>query len=135
MLATKKNFEDIKERLEELYAKVDCLISDNEDVFLIKTNISSANSVGAEMERLALKETNKERKKFLEDALKQYHVFRSAFKERVSVYLSGTISKNFRSPKLSGICIILIFQPLRIRLDQKDQTIIQFLHNIESTRS
>ena len=51
----------ILERLDDLYAKVDCLIVDNEDVFLIKANISSANSVCAEMERLALKETNEER--------------------------------------------------------------------------
>ena len=45
------------------------------------------------MECLALKETNEERKKFLESALKQHHVFRSAFEERVSVYLTGMMSK------------------------------------------
>ena len=67
MSATGKTFEDLEERLEELYAKVDCLIAYNEDVFLIKANISSVNSVCAEMERLALKETNEKRKtnKFL----------------------------------------------------------------------
>ena len=68
MSATGKTFDNLEERLEELYAKVDCLIADNEDIFLIKANISSANSVCAEMERLALKETNKERKKFVENA-------------------------------------------------------------------
>ena len=31
MSATGKTFEDLEERLEELYAKVDCLIADNED--------------------------------------------------------------------------------------------------------
>ena len=55
MSAKGKTFEDLEKRLEELYAKVDCLIADNEDVFLIKANISSANSVFAEMGRLALK--------------------------------------------------------------------------------
>ena len=44
------------------------------------------------MECLALKETNEERKKFLESALK-HHAFRSAFEERVSVYLTGMMSK------------------------------------------
>ena len=61
MSAKGKTFEDLEEHLGELYAKVDCLIADNEDVFLIKANISSANSVCAEIERLALKETNEER--------------------------------------------------------------------------
>ena len=55
MSAPKKTFE---ERFEELYAKVDYLIADNEDVCLIKANILSANSVWAKMKRLALKETN-----------------------------------------------------------------------------
>ena len=62
MSATGKTFEDLEELLEELYAKVDCLIAYNEDVFLIKANISSVNSVCAEMKRLALKETNEKRK-------------------------------------------------------------------------
>ena len=93
MSATGKTFEDLEEHFEELYAKVDCLIADNEDVFLIKANISSANSVCAEMENLALKETNEERKKFLENALKQHHAYRSAFEERASVYLSGKMSE------------------------------------------
>ena len=85
MSATGKTFEDLEERLEEMYAKVDCLIADNEGV--------PANSVCAEMERLALKETIEERKKFLENALKQHHAFRSAFEERVSVYLSDKVSE------------------------------------------
>ena len=93
MSATGKTFEDLEERLEELYAKVECLIADNEDVFLINANISSANSVCAEMERLALKETNEERKKFLKNALNQHYAFRSAFDEQVSVYLSGKMSE------------------------------------------
>ena len=62
MSATEKTFEDLEERLEELYAKVDCLIVDNEEIFLIKANISSANNVCAEMECLALKELNEEMK-------------------------------------------------------------------------
>ena len=40
-----KTFEDLEKRLEELYAKAYCLMVDNEDVFLIKANILSANSV------------------------------------------------------------------------------------------
>ena len=79
----------IEEHLEELYAKVDCSIADNEDIFLIKANISSANSVCAKMERLALKETNEKRKKFLENTLKQHHTYRSAS----SVYLLGKMSE------------------------------------------
>ena len=64
MSATGKTFEDLEERLEELYAKVNCLIADNEDVFLIKAYILSSISVCAEMERLALKETNEERRSY-----------------------------------------------------------------------
>ena len=93
MSATGKTFEDPEERFEKLYAKVDCLIADNEDVFLIKVNISSANSVCCEMECLALKETNEERKKFLEDALKQHYIFKPAFKDRTFVYHSRKISE------------------------------------------
>ena len=62
MSATRKTFEDLEELFEELYAKVDCLTANNEDVFLIiKAKILSANNVCTEMERLALKETNEER--------------------------------------------------------------------------
>ena len=93
MSAKGKTFEDLEERLEELYAKVDCLTDDNEDLCLIKANISSANSFCAKLKLLALKETNEERKKFLEDALKQHQAFRSAFEERDSIYLTGEISK------------------------------------------
>ena len=94
MSATGKTFEDFEEHLEELYAKVYCLISDNEDLCLIKGNISSADTVYAEMKCLALKETNEEKKKFLESAIKQHHTFRSAFEEQISVYLSGKMSEN-----------------------------------------
>ena len=83
MSATGKTFEDLEEHLEELYAKVDCSIADNEDIFSIKANISSANSVCAKMEHLALKETNEKRKKFLENTLKQHHAYRSVFEEQV----------------------------------------------------
>ena len=44
MSITGKTFEDFEERLEELYAKVNCLIADNKDVFLIKANIFSVNT-------------------------------------------------------------------------------------------
>ena len=54
MSATGKTFEDLKKRLEERYAEFDCLVADNEDVFLIKANMSTDNSVCAEMELLAL---------------------------------------------------------------------------------
>ena len=88
MSATRTTFKDLEEHLEELNAEVDCLIADNEDVFLIKANTSLANSVCAKMDSLALKDTNEERKKFLENSSKQHQLFRSAFEERVSVLSS-----------------------------------------------
>ena len=102
MSAKGKTFEDLEKRLKKLYTKVNCLIADNEDVFLIKANILSANSVCAKMEHLALKETNEEIKKFLENTLKQHYAFRSAFDKRVSVYYSGK-TKPLKEKEVSNI--------------------------------
>ena len=88
-----KKFEDLEERLEELYAKIDCLMADNMEVSLIKAKIASANSVCAEMERIALHEVEEERRKFLLGSVKQHHVYRASFDERVSTYLTGKMSK------------------------------------------
>ena len=57
-------FKDLEEHLEDLYAKIDYLIANNEDVL-------SANNVWSERDGFAFKETNKEQKKSLKNALKQ----------------------------------------------------------------
>ena len=64
-----KGFEEAKERLEELYAKCDCLMADNAESSLITATIPLMNNVFAEMERLVIRE-NFENSKELQTPLK-----------------------------------------------------------------
>ena len=65
MSISSKGFEEAEERLEELYAKCNCLMADNADSSLIKATISLMNNVFADMERLIIKESSEDSKHLL----------------------------------------------------------------------
>ena len=77
-------FEEAEERLEELYAKCDCLMADNAESSLIKATISLMNNVFAEMERLVIRENSEDSKELLQTHLKKHYEFRCKFDERIA---------------------------------------------------
>ena len=71
MSISSKGFEEAEERLEELYAKCDCLV-DNAESSLIKATISLMNNVFPEMERLVIREISEDSKQLLQIRLKKH---------------------------------------------------------------
>ena len=92
MSISSKGFE-AEERLEELYAKCDCLMADNAASSLIKATISLMNNVFADMERLAIRESSDDRKQLLQIHLKKHDEFRCKFDGRIANYFQGKLTR------------------------------------------
>ena len=93
MSISSKGFEEAEERLEELYAKRDCLMADNADSSLIKATISLMNNVFADMERLVIRESPEDSKQLLQTRLKRHYEFRCKFDERIANYYQGKLTE------------------------------------------
>ena len=102
MSVSSKGFQEAEERLEELYAKCDCLMVDNTDSSLIKTAISLMNDVFAEMERIVINETCEEQKEFLQSSLKKHHEFQCKFDDRIANYFQGRLTEKEVASVLSA---------------------------------
>ena len=93
MSISSKSFEKAEERLEELYAKCDCLMADNAESSLIKATIPLMNNVFAKMERLVIREISEDSKELLQTRLKKHYKFRCRFDERIANYFQGKLTE------------------------------------------
>ena len=101
MSSSSKGFHDAEEQLEELYAKCDTLMADDSDSSLIKSTISSINSVFAEMERFVISETCVDSKELLQNRLKKHIEDRCNFDERLSNFFKGKLPEKETASLLS----------------------------------
>ena len=101
MSISSKGFEEAEDRLEELYAKCDCLMADNADSSLIKATISLINNVFADMERLAISESSDDSKQLLQIRLKKHYEFRCKFDGRIANYFQGKLTEKEVASALS----------------------------------
>ena len=100
-MSISKGFEEAEERLEELYAKCDCLMPDNAESSLIKANIYLMNNVFAEMERFVIREISEDSKQLLQTRLKKHYEFRCKFDERIANYFQGKLTEKEVASALS----------------------------------
>ena len=101
MSISSKGFEEAEERLEELYAKCNCLMADNADSTLIKATISLMNNVLTDMERLAIRESSDDSKQLLQIRLKKHYEFRCKFDGRIANYFQGKLTEKEVASALS----------------------------------